>query len=233
VQALVLVGGEGTRLRPLTETTPKPALPIAGRPMIAYMIDWLASHGVDEVVLACGFKAERLEEVLGEGEPGGPRLRYLTEPQPLGTAGAIRFAAELLEDRFLAMNGDVLADLDLSELIGVHEEKGATATMGLHPVDEAADYGVVELADDGAVTAFLEKGRSGPGEINAGCYCLERSILDLIPPDRAVSIEREIFPQLVGKGLYGVRLDGYWLDIGTHERYEQADHDIREGLVKT
>jgi mannose-1-phosphate guanylyltransferase len=279
MQALVLVGGEGTRLRPLTDNVPKPALPIAGRPMIAYMIEWLASHGVDEVVLACGFKAERLEEVLGDGEPGWPRLRYLTEPEPLGTAGAIRFAADLLEDRFLAMNGDVLADLDLSELMRVHEEKNATATIGLYPVEDANDYGLVRTDENGAVVEFLEKPGaddreaspartvgihalppspigghlpavgnppnnrhpegalategSGLSLINAGCYCLERSILDLIPPDRAVSIEREVFPQLIGKGLYGVRLEGYWLDIGTHERYEQADRDILAGKVKT
>ncbi|MDX6632495.1 MAG: mannose-phosphate guanylyltransferase [Solirubrobacterales bacterium] len=236
MQALILVGGQGTRLRPLTDTIPKPALPLAGRPLIGYMISWLGRHGVTDVVLACGFKAERLRDVLGDGEPGGPALRYLTEPEPRGTAGAIRFAAEMLDERFLALNGDVLADLDLTELIQAHEEHGARATLGLHPVEDSSDYGVVVTAPDGEVTEFREKpesGEAGPGEINAGTYVLERSILELIPPDREVSIEREVFPRLVGDGLYGVRLEGYWLDIGTHERYQQAERDILEGRVKT
>jgi mannose-1-phosphate guanylyltransferase len=236
MQALILVGGQGTRLRPLTDKLPKPAIPLCGRPMIAYMLDWVAAHGVEEVVLACGFKAERLREVLGDDGPSGLGLRYLTEPEPRGTAGAIRFAADLLEGRFLALNGDVLADLDLGALVRFHEERAAAATLGLFPVEDASDYGLVETADDGAVLEFREKpesGGAGPGLINAGCYVLERSILDLIPPDREVSIEREVFPQMVGSGLYGMPLEGYWLDVGTHDRYLQAERDIREGRVNT
>jgi mannose-1-phosphate guanylyltransferase len=234
MQALVLVGGEGTRLRPLTDAVPKPALPIAGRPMISYTIAWLARHGVDEVVLACGFKAERLREVIGDGERGGPTLTYLTEPLPLGTAGAIRFAAERLGERFFALNGDILADLDLTSLLRAHEELGARATIALHPVDDSADYGLVTTGPGGEVTEFREKpadGQLGPGNINAGAYVLERSVLDLVPEGRAVSIEREVFPELVGNGLYGIPLDGYWLDVGTHERYEQAERDVAAGLI--
>jgi mannose-1-phosphate guanylyltransferase len=236
MQALVLAGGEGTRLRPLTDTVPKPALPLAGRPMIGYMIAWLASHRVSEVVLACGFKAERLRDVLGDGEAGGPRLRYLTEPEPRGTAGAIRFAEELLEERFLALNGDVLADLDLTALVQAHSEYGARATLGLYRVEDPTDYGMVTIADSGEITEFLEKpesGDAGPADINAGVYVLERSVLELIPAGRAVSIEREVFPRMIGAGLYGVRLDGYWLDIGTPQRYLQAGRDIVDGRVRT
>ena len=139
MQAIVLVGGEGTRLRPLTSSTPKPALTLVDRPFLAYMIEWLAGHGVSEVVLACGFLPDVLREALaGEEERAGARIRYVVEPEPLGTAGAIRFAAdqlgEELEDRFLALNGDVLTDLDLSALLRAHEERGARATIALHPV---------------------------------------------------------------------------------------------------
>jgi mannose-1-phosphate guanylyltransferase len=236
MQALVLAGGEGTRLRPLTATLPKPVIPLAGRPFISYMIDWLGSHGVDEVILACGFMADALREALGEGEPGGPRLRYLTEPEPLGTAGAIRFAADLLEERFLALNGDVLADLDLTALVREHESRRARATLGLHPVKDTSAYGLVRTGPGGEVTKFTEKPDEGvavAGEINAGTYVLERSVLDLIEPAREVSIERDVFPRLVGEGLFGVRLQGYWIDIGTPERYLEATWDILEGRVRT
>jgi mannose-1-phosphate guanylyltransferase len=250
MQAIVLVGGEGTRLRPLTLTQPKPAIRLVDRPFIRFMVDWLARHGVDDIVMACGFHAELLMDALdGEGA-GGPRIRYVEEPEPLGTAGPIRLAADqgLLEDRFLALNGDVLADLDLGELVRVHERNEAAATLALYPVDDPTAYGLVRRAGgpvrpgaepaaaDGAVEEFLEK--PGPSqistdEISAGAYVLESSVLDLVPPGRAVSIEREVFPRLVGEGLYGQRLEGYWMDIGTPERYLQASWDILEGCVKT
>jgi mannose-1-phosphate guanylyltransferase len=238
MQAIVLVGGEGTRLRPLTESVPKPALTLVDRPFLAYMIEWLAGHGVSEVVLACGFLPEVLREALGDGERAGARLRYVAEPEPLGTAGAIRFAAgELgseLEDRFLALNGDVLTDLDLTALLRAHAERGARATIGLHPVEDSSAYGLVRCGEQGQVLEFLEKtGERAPGEVNAGIYVLERSVLDLMPSGKNVSIEREVFPRLVGAGLYGVRLDGYWMDIGTPERYLQASWDILEGRVET
>lgn len=239
MQAIVLVGGEGTRLRPLTETTPKPALTLVDRPFLAYMIEWLAGHGVEEVVLACGFLPEVLREALaGEEERAGARIRYVVEPEPLGTAGAIRFAADQLGDelgdRFLALNGDVLTDLDLGALLGAHAERGARATIALHPVEDSSAFGLVHSGEEGEVLAFLEKtGEAAPGEINAGMYALERSVLDLIPPGRNVSIERDVFPRLVGEGLHGLLLDGYWMDIGTPERYLQASWDILEGRVRT
>lgn len=238
MQAIVLVGGEGTRLRPLTNDVPKPALTLVDRPFLAYMIEWLAAHGVTEAVLACGFLPDVLREALGEETHSGVRLTYVTEPDRRGTAGAIRFAADALgdrlDDRFLALNGDVLTDLDLTALISTHEERGGRATIALYPVEDSAAYGLVSVGEGGDVTAFVEKtGEPVPGEINAGAYFLERSVLDLIPPEREVSIEREVFPRLIGDGLGALRLDGYWMDIGTPERYLQASWDILEGRVKT
>jgi mannose-1-phosphate guanylyltransferase len=194
---------------------------------------------VAEVVLACGFLPDVLREALaGEEERAGVAIRYVVEPDPRGTAGAIRFAAdelgEDLDDRFLALNGDVLTDLDLSALLRAHEERGARATLGLHPVEDSSAYGLVTSGPGGEVLEFLEKtGEAAPGEVNAGMYVLERSVLDLIPPGENVSIERDVFPRLVGDGLHGLRLDGYWMDIGTPERYLRASWDILEGRVKT
>jgi mannose-1-phosphate guanylyltransferase len=238
MQAIVLVGGEGTRLRPLTTYVPKPALTLVDRPFLAYMVEWLASHGVDEVVLACGFLPDVLREALGEDEHEGTRLRYVVEPDRRGTAGAIRFAADSLgddlDDRFLALNGDVLTDLDLTALIGEHERAAAQATLALYPVEDSSAYGLVRRDGDGAVLEFLEKtGEEVPGEVNAGAYVLERPVLDLIPPGRECSIEREVFPRLVGAGLQALPLEGYWVDIGTPERYLQASWDILEGRVET
>ncbi len=239
MQAIVLVGGKGTRLRPLTDSTPKPALTLVDRPFLAYMIEWLAGHGVSEVVLACGFLPDVLREALtGEEERAGVRIRYAVEPEPLGTAGAIRFAADQLGDdlgeTFLALNGDVLTDLDLSALRRAHDERGAAATIGLHPVEDSSAFGLVRSGERGEVLDFLEKtGERAPGEVNAGMYALRRPVLDLIPPGENVSIERDVFPRLVGNGLYGLLLDGYWMDIGTPERYRQASWDILEGRVAT
>ena len=236
MQALILVGGHGTRLRPVTAILPKPAIPLVDRPFIRYMIDWLARHGVDDVVMACGFLPDALRESLGDEIPGGPRVRYVVEPEPRGTAGAIRFAADLLDDRFFALNGDVLTDLDLTALLARHESSGARATLGLYPVDDPSSYGLVRRGPDGAITEFLEKpdpAEIDTDEVNAGCYVLEKSVLDLVPPDEDVSIEREVFPRLVGDGLYSERLEGYWMDIGTPERYLDACWDILCGRVET
>ena len=239
MQALVLVGGQGTRLHPLTLTQPKPAVPLVDRPFIRFMGDWLGRHGVTDVVMACGFRAEDLRAALGDEIPGGPRVRYIEESEPLGTAGPVRFAADqgLLTDRFLVLNGDVLTDLDLTEHVRVHAERGAVASLALYPVDDPTSYGLVRRdPETSAVTEFLEKpdpAEIDTDEVNAGAYVLERSVAELIPPGRAVSIEREIFPRLVGQGLFGHRLEGYWMDIGTPERYLQASWDILDGRVET
>lgn len=236
MQALVLVGGKGTRLRPLTTDIPKPVLTLVDRPFLSYMIEWLASHGVDDIVFACGFLPDQMEEVLGVGEDGGPKLSYVAEPEPFGTAGAIKFAEEHLEDRFFALNGDVLTDLDLTALWNSHIERGASASLGLYPVDDPTGYGLVDLDPEGHVLDFHEKPEpehAGAGLINAGTYVIEKTVLDSIDAGRDVSIEREVFPALVGHGLCGLRLDGYWKDIGLPERYSEACWDIIEGRVKT
>ncbi|MDX6698177.1 MAG: mannose-phosphate guanylyltransferase [Solirubrobacteraceae bacterium] len=236
MQAVILVGGEGTRLRPLTSTVPKPVVPLVDRPFIAYMLEWLRTHGVDDVVMSCGFLAAGVHNVLGDGSAYGIRLRYVEEPEPLGTGGAVKFAESLLDERFLMLNGDILTDLDLSAQIAQHEARGARGTLALIPVEDPSAYGLVRTEPDGAVREFLEK--PGPDQIDtnlisAGAYVLEREVLSLIDPDRPVSIEREIFPRLVGDGLYAYAGEGYWLDIGTPERYLQGTRDIVEGRVHT
>lgn len=241
MRAVVLVGGEGTRLRPLTSTVPKPVITLVDRPFMAYMLEWLAGHGVDEVVLACGFLPTKLREALGDGSRYGLHLTYVEEPEPRGTGGAVRFADEQLEgglgERFLVLNGDVLTDFDLSAQIARHEAVGATGTLALVPVEDPTAYGLVRLHDDGAVAGFLEKPKAEEIDTNlisAGAYVLERRVLDLIPAGRNVSIEREVWPALVAAGLHGHAHDGaYWLDIGTPDRYLQGSADILAGNVRT
>ena len=238
MQAVVLVGGVGTRLRPLTLTQPKPAITLVDRPFIRYMVDWLGHHGISEVIMACGFRAEDLRMALGDEVPGGPSIRYIQEDEPLGTAGPVRLAADrgLLGERFMVLNGDVLTDLDLTALQRQHAETGAAITLALYSVDDPSSYGLVRRTEEGEVLGFLEKpdpSEIDTDEVSAGAYVIEASVLDLIPAGRAVSIEREVFPRLVGHGLYGRRLQGYWMDIGTPERYLQASWDILEGRVAT
>ena len=236
MQAVILVGGEGTRLRPLTSTVPKPVVPLVDRPLMAYMLEWVRGHGVEDVVMLMGYMATALRNVLGDGSAYGLRLRYVEEPEPRGTGGALKFAESLLEDRFLMLNGDVLSDMDLSAQIAQHEATGAKATLALVPVDDPTAYGLVHLEEDRAVREFVEKPSPDAIDTNlisAGAYVLEKEVVDLIEPDRNVSIEREIWPQLVGNGLYAYPHEAYWLDIGTPARYLQATFDILEGLCKT
>jgi mannose-1-phosphate guanylyltransferase len=234
VQALVLAGGEGTRLRPLTLTTPKPVLPLAGRPFLTFMLDWLQGHGVDEAVLSLGFLSDAVHGVLGDIQ-SGMRLRYVHEDEPLGTAGPVRLAADegILAERFLVLNGDVLTDMDLTAEVAQHERTGAAGTLALIEVEDVASYGVVPTKENGEVLEFREKspGPAPTNRINAGAYVLERSVVDLIPAGRAVSFEREVFPQMVGNGLYGWAADGYWIDIGTPERYLEATWDLLAARV--
>ena len=237
MQALILAGGQGTRLRPLTSTIPKPVVPLVGRPFISYMLEWLRSHGVDDVILGCGHMADGVRGVLGDGESLGIRLRYIEEPEPLGTGGALKFAEDLLDDRFFMLNGDVLTDIDLTAELAQHERTGALATLALIPVEDPSAYGLVPLNADNSVREFIEKPGAEQTEtdlINAGAYIIERSVLDgMAPAGTNISIEREVFPTLVGRGLYGYPADGYWLDIGTPERYLQGTFDILEGNVST
>ena len=236
MQALILAGGEGTRLRPLTTTVPKPVVPLVDRPFIRFMLDWLRSHGVDDVVMSCGHLASGVRNVLGDGSAFGLRLRYMEEPRPLGTGGALKFAEPLLAERFLMLNGDVLTDIDLTAQIEQHERTGATATLALTPVEDPSAYGLVRTRKGGEVTEFVEKpapDQIDTNNISAGAYVLERSVLELLEADQPASIERDVFPRLVGEGLYGYVADGYWLDIGTPERYLEGTFDILEGTVSS
>ena len=237
MQALVLAGGEGTRLRPLTLTTPKPIMPFAGRPFMTFMLDWLGRHGIDDVILSCGFMSDAVERVLGDIH-AGIRLRYVHEEEPLGTAGPLRLALEtgaLQDERLFVLNGDVLTDMDLTAEREQHERTGARATLSLISVDDTASYGVVPTNDDGEVEAFLEKspGPAPTDRVNAGAYLLERDVIEEIPAGRAVSIEREIFPELVGHGLYGYLAAGYWADIGTPRRYLEGTWDLLAGVIES
>jgi mannose-1-phosphate guanylyltransferase len=236
VQALVLAGGEGTRLRPLTYTTPKPVMPLAGRPFLSFMLDWAHEHGVDEVILSCGFMSDGVKRVLGDIYDG-MRLRYVIEEQPLGTAGPVRLALDegLLDERVLVLNGDVLTDMDLTAELAAHEVGGARVTLALYAVDDTSSYGVVPTDAEGRVEAFLEKteGEAPTNRINAGAYVVEREVVEGIPAGRAVSFEREVFPALVGAGLHGYLADGYWIDIGAPERYLEATWDLLAGRVRS
>jgi NDP-sugar pyrophosphorylase family protein len=236
VRAVVLVGGEGTRLRPLTYATPKPLLPIANQPFLDRQLTWLASHGVDDVVLSMGYLPEAFAEHFPGGRFGDMRIRYAVEADPLGTAGGIRFAAEGADETFVVCNGDVLTTLDLSALVEFHRAARAHATIALTEVSDPSAFGVVPTRDDGEVVAFVEKppaGRAPTNWINAGTYVLEPSVLARIPPRLTVSIERETFPRMLAepRRLYAMHSDAYWLDIGTPEKYLQSQFDVLAGAL--
>jgi mannose-1-phosphate guanylyltransferase len=235
VRAVVLVGGFGTRLRPLTLSTPKQMLPIVDRPMIERVVEALAAHGVTEAVLSLGYRPDAFVEAYPDGRCAGVDLHYAVEPEPLDTAGAVRFAARSagLDETFVVVNGDVLTDLDLSGLWKLHHERGAEGTIALTPVDDPSRYGVVPTDDEGRVVAFVEKPAPGTAPtnwINAGTYVLEPSVLDRIDDGRKVSIERETFPAMVvDQSLYAVPSDAYWVDAGTPATYLQAQLDVIDG----
>ena len=235
MRAVVLVGGFGTRLRPLTFTTPKPMLPVGHRPIIENLVTMLARAGVDEVVLALGFRHQPFLEAFPDGRCAGVPLHYAVEPEPLDTGGAIRFAAEHagVDETFVVVNGDVLTDLDLGRLITRHCDTGAEATIHLTPVDDPSAYGVVELDDTGRVIRFVEKPAPGTAPsnlINAGTYVFEPSVLSRIPSGRKVSIERETFPTLVDEGgLFAMSTDDYWIDTGRPDTYRLANFDVLDG----
>ncbi len=238
MKAIVLVGGEGTRLRPLTYTTPKPLLPIANQPFLERQLSWLAAHGIDEVVLSLGYLPDAFVEHFPGGQFGAVTLHYAVEPYPLGTAGAIRFAAaaSAVDERFVVCNGDVLTGLDLTALLEFHDARGAEATIHLARVDDPSRFGVVPRYPDGEVKAFVEKpppGRAPTNWINAGTYVLEPSVLDRIPPGLSVSIERETFPRMLEKRghLYAMESEDYWLDIGTPEKFLEAQLDVLRGAI--
>src|SRR5882724_7768449 len=239
MKAILLAGGKGTRLRPLTVHTPKPIVPIFDRPFLHYQLDLLKQvPEIDEVILSLNYQPRRIEEVFGDGGESGLAIRYVVEPAPLGTGGAIRFASEAMRDSVVVFNGDVLTQLDLAAVIALHRERKAKATIVLTPVDNPTAYGLVETDAHGNVTRFLEKPNADEitcDTINAGIYVLEPDTFDRIPKDTPWSIERSFFPSLVDRGETFVAYvsRGYWIDIGTPEKYMQVHRDIMDGLYRT
>ncbi|MEM7140520.1 MAG: NDP-sugar synthase [Actinomycetota bacterium] len=236
MKAVVLVGGFGTRLRPLTLTTPKQMLPVIDRPMLEHVIGGLGRHGVDEVTLSLGYKEDVFREAYPDGECAGVALKYAVEPEPLDTAGAVRFAAEAagIDETFIVINGDVFTDLDVTSVWNRHREVGAEGTIALTPVDDPSRYGVVPTDEDGRVLGFVEKpprDEAPTNWINAGTYVFEPSVLGRIDTGRKVSIERETFPAIVEDGgLWAVQSDAYWVDAGTPHTYLQIQMDLLDGV---
>ncbi|GAE87947.1 sugar phosphate nucleotidyltransferase [Acetivibrio straminisolvens] len=236
MKALFLAGGFGTRLRPITNDLPKPMVPIMGKPLLERNIERLKSYGIDEIVLSTCYKPHKIDKYFEDGEKFGAKINYITEEEPLGTAGAIKNAEKFLSDTFLVFNADILSDIDIADMIRFHKEKGAMATIAVTRVDNPSAYGVIEHDDDSFITAFKEKPKpheSKSNLINAGVYIFEREILNHIPGGRAVSIERETYPLLLEKGFKMAVYDkcSYWLDLGTPGKYLKVHKDILKGLV--
>ena len=235
VDAVVLVGGQGTRLRPLTLSAPKPMLPTAGLPFLTHLLSRIAAVGIEHVVLGTSYKAEVFEAEFGDGSKLGLQMEYVFEEQPLGTGGAIaNVAGRLRHDTTMVFNGDVLSGSDLRALLDCHEGNAADVTLHLVRVGDPRAFGCVPTDGDGLVTAFLEKTQDPPtDQINAGCYVFKRAAIDRIPRDRAVSVEREVFPAMLSDGL---RLCGYvdasyWRDMGTPEDFVRGSADLVRGIV--
>lgn len=237
MQALILAGGKGTRLRPLTVYTPKPIVPICNRSFLLYQIDTLRNAGITDITLSLSYQPQKIEQLIGDGSEHGVKIKYTVEPQPMGTAGAYKFAEELIREPTVVFNGDILTDLDLEAVIREHNERRAAATLVLAPVENPSAYGLVETEADGRVRRFLEKPK--PDEIsvntiNAGTYVLEPRVLDFIPAGENYSFEYQLFPDLLRRGepvFAHIPRATYWIDIGTSERYLQVHHDLLAGRV--
>ena len=233
--AVVLVGGFGTRLRPLTYDVPKPMLPVGRRPMIVGLVERLGRAGITDVVLALGFKPEPFAAAFTDGRCGDVRVHYAVEPEPLDTGGAIAFAARQIgvDDTFVVLNGDIITELDTAALLSEHRSVGASATLHLTPVEDPSAFGVAELDERGVIRRFVEKpapGESDSNLINAGTYVFEPSVLDLVPEGARCSVERDVFPRLVADGaLAGMATHDYWIDAGRPELYLQANLDLITG----
>jgi NDP-sugar pyrophosphorylase family protein len=231
MKGLILAGGRGTRLRPLTINTPKPIVPVANSPFLLYQIDLMKSGGINEVILSLSYQPRKIEDLIKDGLDYGVRIRYAVESSPLGTGGAFKNAEQHIDSPTVVFNGDVLTSVDLSAVIALHRERGAVATLVLVPVDNPSAYGLVECSPEGWVQRFIEK--PGPDEItcntiNAGIYVLEPSVLRYMPEGESYSFERGLFPTLLEKKepVLAYVLDGYWIDIGTPAKYLEVHQDL-------
>jgi mannose-1-phosphate guanylyltransferase len=238
IEAVIVAGGLGTRMLPLTQRRPKHLLPVAGQPFVAHQLAKLSAAGVRRVILATSYQAAMFEPTLGDGSAWGVELVYAREKTPLGTAGAIRSVSHLLtsnpDQPVVVLNGDILSAHDLGAQLEHHQRNDADVTLHLVTVPDARAYGCVPTDDDGRVTAFLEKSPDPvTRQINAGCYVFARRVIDDIPTERAVSVERETFPRLIdeGKRVLGLLEDSYWLDVGTPSALSQASADVVRGIA--
>lgn len=241
MQALILAGGKGTRLRPLTVYTPKPIVPVLNKPFLLYQIEILRRAGIKDITLSLSYQPDKIEHLLGSGAEYGVNLRFITEPAPMGTGGAYKFAAEAIRETTIVFNGDILTDLDISEVIDFHRAKNAEATIVLTPVENPSAYGLVETEPDGKVLRFREKPKPDEldslttNNINAGIYILEPTILDIIPKGENHSFEYNVFPDILAheKAFFAyIMKDNYWRDLGTPESYLDAHHDFLSGKIR-
>ncbi|MEO7658654.1 MAG: NDP-sugar synthase [Pyrinomonadaceae bacterium] len=241
MQALILAGGKGTRLRPLTVYTPKPIVPLLNRPFLLYQIEILARAGITEIVLSLSYQPDKIESLLGDGSDFGVKLRYVTEPSPMGTGGAYKFAAEAIRETTVVFNGDILTDIDISSVIAFHEELKSESTLVLAPVEDPSAYGLVETDTENRVMRFLEKpkpediAKRSINTINAGIYVLEPSILDIIPKNENCSFEYNVFPSILAKQkrFYAyVMKENYWRDLGNPASYLESHHDFFRGAIR-
>jgi len=237
MQAILLVGGEATRLRPLTCNTPKSMVPVLNVPFLEHVIRYLSGHGIKEIILAQGFLPKPMSDYFGDGSRWGVSLSYSLENKPMGTGGAVKNAEHLLKDTFLVFNGDIFTDLDLTSMLKFHRERSAKVTISLTPVEDPTAYGLIESSSDGKITRFLEKpswDQVTTNLINAGAYIMDKELLKRIPPQTSYSFERQLFPQLLEQGdpMYAFSVPSYWIDIGTPTKYLQLHRDLLRGEVK-
>ena len=231
MQAVVMAGGEGSRLRPLTSNLPKPMLPVANRPLMEHIVELLRKHGFTNIVVTVQFLSSMIRNYFGDGQDIGVSVSYSAEDIPLGTAGSVLNAGPLLSGPFLVISGDALTDLDLSDVVRFHRDRGAAATLVLKRMHDPLEFGIVMTAEDGRIDRFLEKptwGQVFSDTVNTGIYVLEPEVLDLIPVGQPYDFSSELFPGMLDKGLplYGYVLDGYWTDVGTTDAYLQAHRDV-------
>ncbi|HZC31340.1 MAG TPA: NDP-sugar synthase, partial [Gaiellaceae bacterium] len=237
MKAVVMAGGEGTRLRPLTSNQPKPMVPIVGKPCMEHILELLKQHGFEDVIVTVAFLPQAIRSYFGSGEGLGLDISYSVEESPLGTAGSVRLAAGRLDDTFLVISGDALCDVDLTKLVEFHRARGSSATIGLKSVENPLDFGIVVTDEEGRVERFLEKpswGQVFSDTINTGIYVLEPEVLRHVPDGRPFDFSKELFPLLLemGRPMYGCVLDGYWQDIGNLEQFRQANFDALDEKVR-
>src|SRR3982074_1030082 len=237
MKAVVMAGGEGTRLRPLTSNQPKPMVPIVGKPCMEHIIELLARHGFEDVIVTVAFLPQAIRSYFAGGDTLGVAISYSVEESPLGTAGSVRLAAGRLDDTFLVISGDALCDVDLTKLVEFHREKKASVTIGLKSVENPLEFGIVVTDEDGRVERFLEKpswGQVFSDTINTGIYVLDAEVLKHVPTDRPYDFSKELFPLLLemGRRRFGYVMDGYWQDIGNLDQYRQANFDALDAKVQ-